>query len=254
MNVEPRKQGLKTGSFDTRALIEKKKSANAQVVVKVDDRAAIRQKIIVEVRRQKVSFVTRSEWKAKESKASGLAEDWDYTGIALHHAGNSYACDADGAGKMRRVQEEHLGRGSSDIGYHYAIDCQGVVYEGRDIRYLGAHIGRVPKVIGIVLLADMSVRGEQRKIEGNLPWWKRSYFGALPTYDDIAVNHDEPTEVQINALETLTKVLRANFRGISRFGGHREWASQAGGSRACPGTYGLILADMMRRNLSMVKP
>ncbi len=245
---------LKTGGFDTWAVIEQKRAADALVVVTVDDKAAIRQRIIAEIRRKKVTFVTRSEWKAKDAKASGLSNDWDYTGIALHHAGNSYTCDADGADKMRHVQQEHFSRGSSDIGYHYGIDCQGVIYEGRDIRYLGAHIGQVPKVIGIVMLADLSVRGEQRKVESDLPWWKKSNFGILPTYDDIAVNHDEPTETQIKALEVLTRVLKENFSGISRFGGHREWASQSGGNRACPGVYGLILAEMMRSKFALEKP
>jgi hypothetical protein len=251
---EPKTEDLVTGTFDTWTLIEQRKAANAVVVVKVDDKAATRQKIIAEVRRKHFDFVTRSEWKAKEVKSTGLSEDWNYTGIALHHAGNSYTCDADGADKMRRVQEEHFKRGSSDIGYHYGVDCQGVIYEGRDIRYLGAHIGPIPGVLGIVLLADMSVRGEQRKVEGELPWWKRSGFGVVPTFDDIAVRHDEPTEKQITSLEVLTEVLKSNFSKIARFGGHREWASQGGDSRACPGAYGLIVANMIRQKFSLAKP
>ena len=251
---EPTTDDLKTGTFDTWALIKQRKAANAVVVVKVDDKAATRQAIIASLRRKNIEFKTRSDWKAMETKATGLSEDWNYTGIALHHAGNSYTCSADGADKMRRVQEEHFKRGSSDIGYHFGIDCQGAIYEGRDIRYLGAHIGQVPKVLGIVLLADMSVRGEQRKAESSVPWWKKSGFGILPTYDDIAVAHDEPTETQITALETLTTVLKSNFSSIERFGGHREWATQSGDSRACPGTYGLILAEMMRKKFSLAKP
>lgn len=250
----PKADDLNTGTFDTWALIEQRKAANAVVVVKVDDKAATRQKLIVELRRKRVEFISRSDWKAKEPRTAGLSEDWHYTGIALHHAGNSYTCDADGADKMRRVQEEHFKRGSSDIGYHYGIDCKGVIYEGRDIRYLGAHIGQIPKVIGIVLLADMSVRGEQRKVEDELPWWRKSGFGVLPTADDMAIRHDEPTETQITALETLTEVLKSIFKGITRFGGHREWASQSGDSRACPGAHGLIVADVVRRKLSLAKP
>lgn len=250
---EAKTSDLKTGTFDTWAAIEKRKAANAVVAVKVDDKAAVRQKIIAEIRRARVEFITRSDWKATEPKAAGLPEDWAYTGIALHHAGNSYSCNADGANEMRRVQEEHFKRGSSDIGYHYGIDCKGAIYEGRDIRFLGAHIGQVPHVAGIVLLADMSVRGEQRELERPLPWWKKSALGG-PTYDDIAVRHDEPTEVQIVALETLTQVLKANFKAIARFGGHREWAAESNTSRACPGTHGLILADMMRKKFSLAKP
>jgi N-acetylmuramoyl-L-alanine amidase len=239
-------------TLDAWAAIEARRATEGKA--RVNHKAATRQAIIAALQAKKIEFVARSAWEAKEPKGTGLSEDWDYTGIALHHAGNSYSCDANGGDKMRRVQAEHFKRGSSDIGYHYGIDCQGVVFEGRDIRYLGAHIGQVPKVVGVVLLADMSVRGEQRKVERDLPWWKKSGFGIVPTYDDIAVGHDEPTDSQVTALEKLTEVLKRHFAGITRFGGHREWASQSGEGRACPGVYGLIVAEMVRQKFSLAKP
>lgn len=50
------------------------------------------------------------------------------------------------------------------LSYHYAIDCQGAILRGVDIRYKGAHIeGGNTGVIGIVFLADFSVRGEAGK-------------------------------------------------------------------------------------------
>lgn len=58
---EQKTDDIKTGTFDTWALIEKKKLVTATVVVKVDDKAAFRQKIIVEIRRKKIGFMTRSE-------------------------------------------------------------------------------------------------------------------------------------------------------------------------------------------------
>ena len=47
------------------------------------------------------------------------------------------------------------------VSYHYAVDCQGIIYEALDIRKKGSHIeGGNTGVIGIVFLADFSVRGE----------------------------------------------------------------------------------------------
>jgi hypothetical protein len=251
---DPKTSDLKSSDFDTWARIEKRRAEEAVVVVKVDDRAAVRQKIIAEVRGKGRSFVVRSEWKASEARASGLSEDWSYSGVALHHAGNSYTCNANGADSMRRIQQEHFKRGSSDIGYHYGIDCSGTIYEGRDVRFLGAHIGQVPGVLGVVLLSDASVRGEQQKVEKELPWWRKSNFGVLPTSDDLDVSHDELTESQVESLEVLTKVLLANFTGIKRFGGHREWAKLGGDARACPGAHGLIVARMVRTKISLEAP
>ena len=30
----------------------------------------------------------------------------------------------------------------SDIGYHYVVDCTGVIAEGRDIRFKGSHVNK----------------------------------------------------------------------------------------------------------------
>lgn len=248
-----RSDDLKVSAFDTWALIEQRRGQRASVTVEVDDRAAVRQRIIVELRRSKVDFMTRSDWKAKDAKTTAIEQDWNYWGVALHHAGNSYTCNADGAASMRRVQEAHFSKDYADVGYHYAIDCGGTVYEGRDIRFQGAHVGKTPGVIGIVLLADLSVRGDQRRAEQAFPWWKKSAFG-LGTLDDVATSHDEPTEPQVAGLEMLTTVLKDNFPSIERFGGHREWARLKNDARACPGAYGLILAQMMRTKFKLKVP
>ncbi|MFD2883261.1 hypothetical protein ACFS4T_11925 [Pseudomonas lini] len=52
-----------------------------------------------------------------------MVDDWDYSMIALHHAGRSVGCGA-GAGQMRAIQSEHQTK-FDDIGYHYGIDCMG---------------------------------------------------------------------------------------------------------------------------------
>ena len=45
----------------------------------------------------------------------------------------------------------------SDIGYHYVVDCTGVIAEGRDIRFKGSHVNKNnAKKIGILLLGDFS--------------------------------------------------------------------------------------------------
>ncbi|AKJ28857.1 peptidoglycan recognition family protein [Caldimonas brevitalea] len=245
---------LKIDPFVTTAEMCRATDNPPTVFVKVDNRAATRQAVIVKLRREGFEFKTRSDWKAREAKTAGMKLDWSYTGIAIHHAGNSASCNADGAAQMRKVQDLHMDvQDYADVGYHYAVDCQGVIYEGRDIRYLGAHIGEVHGVAGIVLLADLSVRGEERQQAADRPFWKRPGFGIF-TVDDADVAHDEPTGEQIGALEALVKALRHHF-AIERLGGHREWAVlKQNDVRACPGVHGMIVVEMLRKDLKLGAP
>jgi hypothetical protein len=251
---------LKSGPFDTWAVIEAKRAEAVKTVpVKVDHKAATRQAIIVEVRRQKFEFKTRSDWKAKEP-AKSPSPDWDYKAIAIHHAGNSYSCSADGAAELRRAETTDISS-FGHLSYHYAIDCQGVIYEALDIRFRGAHIeGGNTGVIGIVFLADLSVRGEAEKFgPGALNVAnKRGVIAGVKEWvgeqkDKVAVVHDEPTERQLEAASILVKTL-LQFFDIKTLGGHREFAKTHGTSRACPGTYGMIIADTMRREFSLAAP
>lgn len=50
------------------------------------------------------------------------------------------------------VRQWHLDRGWSDIGYHYFIDSDGVLHEGRSLEKAGAHVrGHNKRSIGICL-------------------------------------------------------------------------------------------------------
>lgn len=251
-----RTDDLKTSSFDTWAKIEAKWAAEAlkTIPVKVDHKAATRQAIIVELRRKKREVRTRSEWKAKDAPKA-LAADWDYHGIALHHAGNSFSCDADSTAQIHKIEEIDLKK-FEQVSYHYAIGCDGVIYEALDIRKKGSHIaGGNTGVIGIVMLADLSIRGEAYQEE----YKDKSWFGKVQGIfnwgpDKLDVVTDEPQGPQIEALYSLVKTLRTFF-SITALGGHREFqriATKDG--RACPGVYGMILIDMLRRDLGMEGP
>lgn len=61
------------------------------VPIAIDDRAATREAIIQKVRSLGHPFTERSAWGALKGKPD-MVKDWDYTMIALHHAGRSYEC------------------------------------------------------------------------------------------------------------------------------------------------------------------
>ncbi len=40
---------------------------------------------------------------------------------------------------MEQCRKDHIRQGWSDIGYHYFIDIEGIIHEGRDVDKVGAH-------------------------------------------------------------------------------------------------------------------
>lgn len=243
----------------TTATTEVGSSRDDAIEVTVNNRAAVRQAILDAVKAQGVRVQTRSDWKAK-APAKSPKQDWDYTQIAIHHAGNSFSCSANGVTEMHRVEDIDL-RIFGQVSYHYAIDCHGVIYEALDIRYKGSHIldGNTG-VIGIVLLADLSRPGEAATNGPDVgAMFKRDGFTdaakelAGQTKDFFEFNHDVPSEPQITAAETLRKAL-ASYFNIEKLGGHREFPKQLENARACPGSYGMAVADVLRRSLKVRKP
>jgi len=66
------------------------------------------------------------------------------TRITVHHDGMdtfSSTSQADAAHRIELIREAHVNqRKFADIGYHYIIDPGGRVWEGRNVRFQGAHV------------------------------------------------------------------------------------------------------------------
>lgn len=80
----------------------------------------------------------------------------------------------------------------------------------------------------------------------------KGVFNWLP--DQLDTTTDEPPEQQFKALFALVKVL-CSFFPVTMLGGHREYQKlSTGDGRACPGAYGMILVDMLRREYKLGEP
>ncbi|MNR16379.1 N-acetylmuramoyl-L-alanine amidase [compost metagenome] len=171
------------------------------IAITVNDRAATREAIIRKVRSLGHRFVERSSWGAVKGK-SGMDSDWDYTMIALHHAGRSYSCGG-GAEQMRYTQKEHLNKEYDDIAYHFGIDCTGTVYEGRDIRLKGGSVRKYNTgVVGIVFLNNLTSVDE-----GNDIWSM-----GRETLRRLGVNISNSMSIsQIDAAVNLASALKSVF-------------------------------------------
>ena len=83
--------------------------------------------------------------------------------ITVHHSAFAAPAAGSAAAQVRAIQAEHQGtRGWADIGYHFLIDAQGGVWEGRRLVYQGAHAGNAtPGLnvgnIGVCLLGNFEI-------------------------------------------------------------------------------------------------
>lgn len=113
----------------------------------------------------------------------------------------------DTAGKVHEIRSWHVHeRGWSDIGYHFVIDRDGTVAEGRPVEKVGAHVkGHNTHSIGICLLG-----------------------GHGSTRNDAF--EDNFTDAQDKALRRLLSQLKIEHPEINKISGHNEYSN-----KACPG-------------------
>lgn len=92
----------------------------------------------------------------------------DIRGLVVHHSGSREDAPEDHqrcAARVRGVQRFHQQtRGWSDIGYHFIVCHHGDVFEGRPVRFRGAHAGRFggnARWLGVCVLGDYSRAGAE---------------------------------------------------------------------------------------------
>jgi hypothetical protein len=128
------------------------------------------------------------------------------TCVTIHHDGlDDLIWSADSASVAERIERYrvgHRGRGWADIGYHLIIDRGGVLWQGRSIRWQGAHV--------------------QHHNEGNIGLLVMGNFEL-----------QSPTSAQLSTLRRVLVDLRATYQlPRGRVYTHREWDDA---QTACPG-------------------
>ncbi len=101
---------------------------------------------------------TRQQW-AKGDPKPWLADPMGTVRrITVHHDAIDTAATgapAQIAARLDSIRRSHLARGWADIGYHYAIDAEGRVWQGRPLSLQGAHVAdQNQNNLGIVLLGN----------------------------------------------------------------------------------------------------
>ncbi len=151
------------------------------------------------------NLVGREQW-AKGSPVPALMNRMlPVSSITVHHDGLppvTLSSRAAVAARIELIRVGHRSKGWGDIGYHFVVDPQGSVWQGRPLIWQGAHVkDRNEGNIGILVLGNFE---SQR-----------------------------PTNAQLAALEAHLITLRGLYRvpnGSIRT--HQEWP---GASTLCPG-------------------
>ena len=93
-----------------------------------------------------VNALPRARWAKAGPIASRVNPMGSIARITIHHEGWTpvwFSDQASTAARIEQIRNIHVrDRGWGDIGYHYIIDRAGRVWQGRDIRYQGAHVSK----------------------------------------------------------------------------------------------------------------
>ncbi|MEM7756338.1 MAG: peptidoglycan recognition family protein [Planctomycetota bacterium] len=147
--------------------------------------------------------VARAEW-ARFGPNESLADRMVSPAyITVHHDGMSRFDDRGSraaAERLETIRRSHVGRGWADIGYHYAIDPAGRIWQARPLALQGAHVRANNEAnIGIVVLGNYELQ--------------------------------RPSSASIASLAALVDAEMNRFSvPVSSVMTHREWAPTA-----CPG-------------------
>ncbi len=161
----------------------------------------------------------RSAWAGASHPEAGASTPSGgvYRRVTVHHDGTHPFTSlqrGDVVRELRRIFVAHQQRRYFDIGYHFAVDRAGGLWEGRPLRYQGAHVrAENPKNIGILLLGNFE--------------------------------RQRPAAAQWQALWELTAVLCGHYGIRARqVLGHRDLAQTH-----CPGRYAYPLLSELRQGL-----
>jgi len=87
--------------------------------------------------------------------------------ITVHHDGLDLASAAelgDAAERIEHIRLSHTRKGWGDIGYHYLVDREGRIWQGRSLAWQGSHVkGSNEGNIGICCLGNFEVEQPSRR-------------------------------------------------------------------------------------------
>ena len=150
--------------------------------------------------------ISRSTWAKGQPIPRNMNRMLPARYITIHHDGMTpftTTSKSSAASRLETIRKSHLRRDGGrwgDIGYHFAIDPAGRLWQGRPLTWQGAHV--------------------KAKNEGNIG------VVVLGNYERQGVNRAQASAIEA----TLRSLMRKYNVPVSRVRTHQEWAATA-----CPG-------------------
>ncbi len=153
-----------------------------------------------------------------------------YQTLVIHH---SAFYQADGIATLLEVQRLHReDRGWADVGYHYLVDRDGAIYEGRNIGVRGAHTqGRNTGSAGLCLLGDFRYKSPTRAQWEGLVALSRWLIAELDLTHLAA--HNQFNEATLCPGATVLKQLPALAESLGVDYGIEGYVPTAGTGQTC---------------------
>ncbi len=135
-----------------------------------------------------LAMQSRARWQPMAPKKGNLEPMGRPTRLTIHHSAMYFrdTSPATCAAQIQAIQRDHMrNRGYGDIGYHYLVDPSGRVWEGRDLRYQGAHASGDNNVqnIGVCLLGNfMRGRSGQGPTQAQIAAMRTLVAGLMQRY------------------------------------------------------------------------
>jgi hypothetical protein len=166
--------------------------------------------------------------------------DWNYDTVVIHHSGPRATIDP------KVIQELHRKKnGWNDVGYHFMIDPDGRIYEGRSLLFKGEHVEKANTgKIGILIMGNFQKVLGLKVPEIKIPPVKvlgMEFKGALV---------GEPTKIQLQRATELILGLKQLFPSLRKLGGHKDFKK----STECPGDALYDLLRHLRAALGLAVP
>lgn len=144
--------------------------------------------------RMEKRIISRRAWGAKSLRSNFVPMEKIFR-ITLHHTGLEVTSKSltETSRLIRNIQDYHQGaewsggRGWADIGYHFVVDRNGRIWEGRPITMQGAHAGSQESNrgnIGIAVLGNYDIQqltAEQEEVLRELLNWLMGIYGIPPS-------------------------------------------------------------------------
>ncbi|MEM6392559.1 MAG: peptidoglycan recognition family protein [Planctomycetota bacterium] len=165
-----------------------------------------------------MTMLPRSAWTGQPPTLTEINPMRRVNRITVHHEGWSavyFADRASTAARLEKIRRIHTqDRAWADIGYHFIVDRSGRVWQGRELKYQGAHVkDQNENNIGVLVLGNFDKQSPSREQTASLVGLLKRLQSAYRVPTARIRTHQEynPTSCPGKVLQAQMVAIRKRF-------------------------------------------